>query len=161
MDLIQHTTNWVKGEVFQGKIMLGIGIVFLIAFLMIIKNQHELLQGMLIPLALMLLIFFSYGGYQILVRPTHIDKVRKIHQENPQKAQKKEYDKAMKDHQIYSVLKKVWAVLIMLLVIAFFFVSSNYLKGLSIGFIGLFLTTLILDSILHYRLLNYLQFLKG
>ena len=54
MDLLKQTMIWIKGEVWQGKIMLFLGILFLIAFVIIIRSQHDLLRGMLIPLGLLL-----------------------------------------------------------------------------------------------------------
>ena len=97
MDLIQHTQNWVKGEVFQGKIMLAIGFVLLLAFIGIMKGDQAVLKGMIIPLGLMVLIQFGYGGMQVFYRPMHIGKVEKLIQENPQEALDKELVKAARD----------------------------------------------------------------
>ena len=160
MNIIQHTEEWVKGEVFQGKIMLAIGILLSIAFFTIIKGQNDLLKGTLIPLGFMLVILFGYGGFQTYKRPAHLQKVKEVYQQNPQKAINAEYEKAIKDHNNYSMLKRVWTVLIVLSAIGFFLFSKEYFKGLSIGLIALFLTTLIVDSILHQHLLVYLEYLK-
>ena len=160
MNILQHTEEWVKSEVFQGKIMFVIGILFSIAFISIIKSQNVLLKGTLIPLGFMLVILFGYGGFQILKRPTHLLKVKETYHQNSQKAITAEYEKTIKDHKNYSMLKKVWVVLIILSAIAFLLFSKEYFKGLSIGLIALFLTTLIVDSILHQRLLAYLEYLK-
>ena len=39
MELIDYTIAWVKGEVFQGKIMLAIGILLLFGGIAILKKQ--------------------------------------------------------------------------------------------------------------------------
>jgi len=64
MELIDYTIAWVKGEVFQGKIMLAISILLLFGGIAILKSEHEILKGTLIPLGFILLIFFGYGGFQ-------------------------------------------------------------------------------------------------
>ena len=161
MDLINFTTNWVKGEVLQGKIMLAIGIFILIAAIAILKSEHELLRGMLIPLGLIVLALIGYGSFQTFGRSAHLQKVEKVFNQEPEEAIKQEYTKAQKDHKTYSLLKKVWAVLIVISALLFFVFSSTYLKGLSIGLITLFLTTLLLDSTLHHRLLEYIKGLES
>ncbi len=160
MDLIQHTQNWVKGEVFQGKIMLAIGFVLLLAFIGILKGDQAILKGMIIPLGLMVLIQLGYGGMQVFYRPTHIGKVEKLIQENPQAALDKELAKAQNDDRVYTMAKRVWPILILLSIVLFFVFSSDYLKGLSVGLMALFMSILILDLVLHYRLETYLRALE-
>lgn len=157
MELLKFTAEWVKGEIFQGKIMLAIGMLLLIGGIAIIKSSHELLQGTLVPLGLILMVFIGYGGFQTFGRQSHITKVSTVHKESPEKAIKQEHDKALRDVRTYKNLKIVWSVLIVLSVIVYFIFSKDYFKGVAIGLIGLFLTTLIVDSILHYRLEIYLK----
>ncbi len=157
MELLKYTSEWVEGEIFQGKIMLTIGLLILIGGIAIIKSNHELLQGALIPLGLMLMIFLGYGGYQTFGRQSQITKVTAVYEESPEKALKQEYDKALKGDKTFKTLKIVWSVLIVLSVIVYFIFSKDYFKGLAIGLMALFLTTLIVDSILHYRLETYLK----
>lgn len=68
MNLLEHTTTWVNGEVLQGKIMLGLGILLLGATIAIFKSEHELLKGSLIPLGLLTLMLCSsfrfLGGHR-------------------------------------------------------------------------------------------------
>lgn len=160
MNLLDYTDTWVKGEVFQGKIMIIVGLLVLIAGITILRSDHSILRGMLIPMGLMLLIFFGYGGYQTFSRPSHITKVTEIFNESPDKALEQEITKAQKDDKSYRNLRIVWVVLIVLASILYFFVSTDYLKGLSIGLIALFLTTLTVDSVLHHRLKIYLEQLE-
>lgn len=160
MNLLDYTTTWIKGEVLQGKIMLAIGVIMLVGAIAIFRSDNTLLRGTLIPMGLILLIFFGYGGFQTFNRPTHIKKVTELFQENPAQAVEQEIAKAEKDHRNYSTLKVVWVVLIVLAAILYVFVSKDYFKGLSIGLIALFLTTLTVDSILHFRLKIYLEQLE-
>lgn len=161
MELIEHTKIWVNGEVFQGKIMMAMGIALLIAWIAIFRSEHTILKGTIIPGALMLVVFLGYGGMQTFFRPTHVDKVVKLHTESPEKALDQEIKKAVKDEKAYRTLKPIWAGLIVLSVILYFVFPTDYLKGLSLGLIALFFTLVMLDTVLHYRLEVYHEALKG
>ena len=65
------------------------------------------------------------------------------------------FSRGEKDNNAYNRLKVVWAALLVIAVGIYFFVSTEYLKGLSIGLMIMFLGVLILDSTLHYRLEIY------
>lgn len=160
MELIKHTTDWVNGEVFQGKIMLSLGVFVGFLTFLIIRNNNEVLRGMLIPMGLIILILIGYGSMQIIVRPKHLNKVTEINISNPKLALENELNKSIKDDKTYSMVPYFWFVGIAISGFVFFFTSQYYYKGLSIGLIGLFLTMLILDSTLHYRLVVYLKALK-
>ena len=71
MELIDHTTTWAKGDIFQGRIMFAIGIAAVIAAIAILKSNHEFMRGMLIPLALLVVVCGGYGGFLAFGRPTH------------------------------------------------------------------------------------------
>ena len=157
MDLIKYTQEWVRGEVLQGKTMVAMGLLLLIAVIFILKGDHQILRGTLIPLGLVLLILLGYGGFQIFGRPAHVTKVETIYLENQGEAINQEYSKALKDDKTYSRFKPIWAVLLVVSVILFFVFTGNYLKGLAIGLMVLFLSLLTLDTVLQDRLKIYLD----
>lgn len=160
MELIKYTSEWVKGEVFQGKIMLVLGCLLLVAGISIFRSNNELMKGMLIPIGLIIFMLIGYGSMQTIVRPKHIHTVSKISSENSKLAIEKELSKAIKDDNTYRILKVVWTICIVVAIILYFIFSQHYYKGLGIGLIGLFLSMLVLDSVLHYRLEVYLKGLK-
>lgn len=160
MEIIKHTTEWVNGEVLQGKIMVGIAVLLLVAWIAIFKSQHEMLRGALIPLGLMVVALGGYGSYQVVSRPNHVAKVQELAQSNPLEALQAEEAKAAKDHKAYSNLKIVWMALIVVSVILNFLWKADFSKGLGMGLIALFLTLLALDSTLHHRLQHYMSALS-
>jgi len=160
MELIKHTIQWVNGEVLQGKTMLVLGVIVGFAAFFVIRNNNEILKGMLIPLGLITLILIGYGTMQVIVRPKHIPKVEEMYKSNPKQALETELGKAIKDDKTYSMVPYFWFTGIAIAGFIFFFTSQYYYKGLSIGLIGLFLTMLILDSTLQHRLVIYLKALK-
>ena len=160
MDLIQYTSVWAKGDLLQGRIMLSVGILFLIAAVTIITNSHALLKGTLIPMGLAVLILVVYGGFLAFSRSGHLEKTRAVYEENQEQAIQQEYIKAIADNKNYTTLKPIWIGLIIISAILFFVFKTDYLKGLSLGLIGLFFIALIVDSLLHYRLKPYLEILN-
>ena len=162
MELIQHTENWVSGEVFQGKVMLAIGIACLIAWIAIFRSEHTILKGTLIPMALMLVVFLGYGGMQAIVRPKHTAKLQQLMEQNGvEEALKHETEYLKGGDKAYSTLKPIWAALIILSVVLYFVFKTDYLKGLSIGLMALFLTLVVLDTTLQYRLSKYLNAIQS
>lgn len=160
MDLIIHTKEWVKGEVINGWVMLIVGVALLAALIAILFNHNQILRGTMLPLSFLILLLVGFGSYQIIKRPSHLTKVEHLYQQNPDKAKQTEYEKAMKDNKVYSFIKIVWVVLVVISLGMYFLLGNGYYKGMSIGFSMLFISTLLIDSILHQRLLDYLEHLK-
>jgi len=69
MDFIEYANSWAKSEVLQARIMIGVGIIVLIAFIGIIRSENQLLRGALIPLSLLLLVLLGYGAFILYSRP--------------------------------------------------------------------------------------------
>lgn len=161
MDLIEHTAIWVKGEVLQGRIMIVTGMALCLAGAAIFTSDNTVLKGTLPPLILVILALCGYGGYQVISRPAHTGKLTEPYRSNPHQTIKNAYTKAQNDDKTYSLLKKVWITLALLSAASFFFFSSEYVNGLSLGFAGFFLGGLVIDSFLHQRLTVYMKALEN
>lgn len=161
MDIIAHTTRWALGDALQGKVMLSIGILTLVAGVWIFKADHPILKGMLIPLGLVTLIGIGYGGFLAFARPGHINKVATLYQTQPEQALQQELEKAERDHRNYTGIQKVWPVLIALAGLLLFFLHGDYQRGLLIGLLVFFVFGLMLDTFLHHRLTPYLEVLRA
>jgi len=159
MDLIQHTSVWAKGDLFQGRIMLFVGILLLVSGIAILTSNHTLLKGTLIPIGLAVLILVGYGSFLAFSRSGHLETTRAAYLENQEQAIQQEYKKALVDNKNYTMLKPIWIGLIIVSAILFIVVKTDYLKGLSLGLIGLFFIALLVDALLHHRLKPYVDFL--
>lgn len=147
MDFIQQLQLWEKGELLQGKIMIGIGVLVLIAFISIFRSQNELLRGALIPLGLLLLVLIGYGGYILSSRPAHVTQSVALYEQNKDEAITKEIEKHTNDNKAgKTLIKYVYPALIILSALVLLFISSLYYKGMAIGFILLFSATYIIDN---------------
>lgn len=147
MNLIEQLELWEKGELLQGKLMIAIGILFLIAFVFIFQSQNVFLKGTLIPLGFLLLVLIGYGGYILYSRPAHVKKSMALYLQSEEESIQKEIEKHAKDNKTGNTLiKYVYPTFILLSAIALLFISSLYFKGMTIGFILLFSATFIIDS---------------
>ncbi len=162
MDFIQQLQLWEKGELLQGKIMIDLGILFLIGFIAIFRSQNELLRGSLIPLALLLLILIGYGGYILYSRPAHIKQSIVLYEQSEEEAIKKEIEKHTNDNKAgKTLIKYVYPILIILSALTLLFISNTYYKGMAIGFILLFSATYIIDNGFVSRSETVIEFLRS
>jgi hypothetical protein len=160
MEIITHTTQWVNGEVLQGKITIPLSIISAIALLYFLNLQQSFHKGLMIPISLYLLVLLGYGLFQITQRPAHLETVTQGMQLNPDETISAELEKARKDSKAYSTVKVVWVVMIVILGILFFVLKNDFWKGITIGSILFFVGMFIFDSFLHHRLKPYLSALE-
>lgn len=160
MEIIQHTTQWVKGEVMQGRIAVVLAIISFIAFLYFANFQQSFFKGMILPIVLIQMVLLGYGGFQLVKRPPHRDKVILEAQIQPNELLKKELLKAQNDDKVYSILIPIWAILFFVSLILFFVLKNDFWRGMSVGFIIWFLVAFIFDNFLHQRLKVYLSSLE-
>lgn len=160
MDFIEYADSWAKSEVIQGKIMIGIGMLLLIAFIAVIKNQNELLRGTLIPMGLLLAIFIGYGGYILYSRPAHVKESISFYQQAKKEAIEKEEIKHINDNKVGKTLLKVYPILMLISIVALLFMSNPYYKGLALGFAILCIAIYIIDYGFVSRSDSFLSFLS-
>jgi len=161
MDLIKHTAQWVNGEVLQGKIGLGTGIVIAILFFYFANFQHSFYKGMIVPFILLQMVLLGYSSFQMAMRPKHIGKVEQYLTVSREKAKQAEFEKSQKDDKVYSKLRLVWVGLFVVSLILFFLLVNDYFKGMSLGFAVFFIVAYTYDTLLHLRLKTYLSALQN
>lgn len=145
MDFTQQLELWEKGELLQGKIMIGIGVLFLIAFVWILRSQNELLRGVLIPMGILLLVLIGYGGAILYTRPIHTKTSIELYEKSEKEAVQKEIEKHTNDNKAGKTLLKIYPLLAILALVALWLVPSPYYKGMAIGFALVFIATFIID----------------
>lgn len=161
MDFIKQLNNWVKGDVIQGKIMIGFVLFFLFpAVIISIRSQNILIKGMFIPLSLLLVINLTYGGYLLLTKTKTTKEIEMGYAKNAKQTLEKELASTEKSNKSYTTFKNIWASLIIISVLLYFISNKDYLKGLSLGFIFMFFALLAVDTHFHSRLKIYYSFLQ-
>ena len=115
---------------------------------------------MILPFVLLQLVLLGYGGFQMMMRPKHIEKVSIGMQNQPKETLKNEKEKAQNDDKVYAKLKPIWAVLFVVSLVLFFVLKNDFWRGMSFGFMIWFSVAFIFDTFLHQRLKIYLSSLE-
>ncbi len=110
MEFIEYTNAWATNEVYQGKIMIAIGIFLAIIFFAILRSENVLLRGALIPLGLILALLLGYGSYIIYSRPAHAKEIIRLYQESSEEAIKQETFKHKKDNKAGNLLIRIYPI---------------------------------------------------
>ena len=153
MNFIEQITMWAKGDISQGKWMMGISIFVVLPLLFfLIKNGGSLQKGMVLPLGFLVLVNLGYAGFILSSKPKYSAEIEKLYQENPSQAFSREYEKMKDFDRSYILTKYLWAALLTASVIGFFNVSKEYFQGLTIGLALMFFGLLLVDVFLHNRL---------
>ncbi len=161
MDFIEYTNTWAKSEVMQGRIMIGLGILLLLAFYGILRSQNELMRGMLLPLSLLLVTLIGYGGYILYSRPAHAKASIALYKQAREVAIEKEKEKHIKDNKVGNTLiKYVYPSLLLISALILLIVPSIYYKGMALGFSMLFVATYLIDHGFVSRSNAFLTFLN-
>lgn len=160
MDFIQQLQTWAKGDVLQGKIMLGAGVVLLISLIGIFRGESEVLRGSLIPLGLALVVLIGYGSYVIFSRQGHVQEISILYEKTPIEAIGLEINKQQKDYDSCKTLMKVYPLLMLIAVLGVIFLPSMHYKGMAMGFLLLFITAFLIDSNFASRSYPFLESLR-
>lgn len=155
MDFIHHLHIWAKGDIVQGRWMLGIAILLLIPILiMIIKSNNLLLRGAMIPIFLLLVMNL---GYLLLNKQKFVDRTEANFRQIPEKIVATELARLKSADKSYTFLKYVWIISLAFSIVSSLTIVREYYKGLALGFIVMFFGMLIIDTFLHQRLNHYLN----
>ncbi|WP_312553280.1 hypothetical protein [Empedobacter brevis] len=158
MDILQQLQHFTKGELIQGKWMIGIAIIVLLPLVFFLfKSNLSLQKGMAIPVGLLMAISIVYGSYVLYSKPKYLTETEKEIQLNPKEKLDSELQKVKTDDKSYTTLKYVWGTCVIVSIVLYFVVGKDFHKGLSLGFAILFLSFLIIDSFFHQRLNSYLE----
>ena len=161
MDFAEYMQSWVKNEVTQGKIMIGIGVLMLVALFFILRGQNELLKGTLIPLSLLMVVLIGYGGYILYSRPAHAQQSVALYKQSKEEAIQKEIEKHVNDNKAgKTLIRFVYPSLLLISAILLFAISSPYYKGVALGVALLAISTYIIDTGFVTRSDAFISFLN-
>lgn len=161
MNFLQHVQVWIKGDVLQGRWMIGIAlVVFLPSILLVIKNNNAILRGMWIPLSLLLLMSIGYGGFLVSSKPKLMEQTKIQFEKNPAKTLETVLEKVKQANKSYGITKILWATFLVVSVVLYFVFTKDYFKGFTLGLMIMFFGMLVIDTILHHRVKQAMDFLS-
>ncbi len=125
MNIIEHTTNWYKGEIFEGEIIgiFGLCIILIsIVFWIFGKTAHA--QAIVIPLLVVGLLLSTVGGYMAWENSNKIIMLRETKIENYQEFLQSEKQR-VEDFQPLYTYTKIGVGIFFVMAIGLFFITEN------------------------------------
>ncbi|WP_448554926.1 hypothetical protein [Thalassotalea montiporae] len=136
---------WLKGELLQGKVMILIGVLLLLAAIAMYLSQNELLRGGMLPLGFLVIVLIGYGGFILQSRVVHVTQSEALYQSSPPEAIVTELNKHNSDNKIGNTLLKVYPVLVIVSMVALMLMQSGFYQGMALGFALVFISAFIID----------------
>lgn len=125
MELIQHTTNWIKGELFEAKLIVAFGIVTVIAgFLFWKVGTTPNAKALFIPLLVVGAIYSSIGGGMLYSNPKRMVELPQLYKQDKVEFAKLE-KKRVDDFQYGYKVSKIVATVFFLLTLLIFWTTKN------------------------------------
>lgn len=125
MELIQHTTNWIKGELFEAKLIVAFGIITIImGFLFWKIGTTPNAKALFIPLLVIGVIYSSIGGGMLYSNPKRMIELPQSYQKDKMEFAKSE-KKRVDDFQYGYKVSKIVATVFFLLTLVIFWLTKN------------------------------------
>jgi uncharacterized membrane protein len=161
MDFIQHTTNWIKGEIFEATIYGSFGLLAMIFSLLFWKfGETPNSKAVIIPFAIVGLFFLVTAVSGISSNNKRLTQYPKAFQENKAEFVKSE-KKRVEDFQYLYRMTIIIATVCFVISISFFlFTNDHLLKAIGLALIVFGLTGLVIDYFSKERADTYYKVIK-
>jgi predicted histidine transporter YuiF (NhaC family) len=156
MDFIQHTTNWVKGEIFEATIFGSFGLLTIICSLLFWKfGVSPNSKAVIIPFAIVGVFFLATAISGIVSNNKRLTEYTEAFQKDKKSFIESE-KKRVEDFQYLYKMTVIIAAVSFAVAICFFLFTDNYiLRAIGLALIVFGLTGLIIDYFSKERADNY------
>ena len=146
MEFIQHTTNWVKGEIFEGIIIGFFGLLTIICSLLLLKfGETQNSKALIIPLAIVGILFLAIAIGGFVSNNKRLPQFTEAFNKDKTEFVKSE-KKRVEDFQYLYKMTIISASVGFAIAICFFLFTNNpILKAIGLALIMLGLSGLIID----------------
>lgn len=146
MDFIQHTTSWIKGEIFEATLFGSFGLLTIISSFLLWKlGNTPGSKALIIPLALVGLFFLITAISGINANNKALPQYTAAFKQNPEAFIKSEKARVEGFQYLYKMTIVVASISFVLAICAFLFTQNTTLRGVGIALAILGLTGLIID----------------
>lgn len=146
MSLIDYTTNWIKGELFEAKLIVAFGIITIIAAYLFGKiGTTPNAKALLIPLVVVGVTYSIIGGGMLYTNPKRMVELPQSYQQDKIKFANSE-KKRVEDFQYGYKISKIVAIVFFLSTLIIFWSTKNSTwMGIGIGLTYFALAGLVVD----------------
>jgi len=158
MDFYQNTQDWLKGELFEGTILLISGIILLIISLILWKfGSTPNAKALIIPIMVVGLLFILGVGGFMVSNQKRISNFEKSYQENPKEFIESEKQRVEEFQVLYKYSVGFAAISFLLTIIAFGFVENRIFQSICIALMIISVSLIIIDHFSKERAKIYYQ----
>lgn len=146
MNLIDYTTNWIKGELFEAKLIVTFGVLTIIAgflFWKIGTTAHA--KALFIPLIVVGAIYSAIGGGMLYSNPKRMIELPQSYQQNKAEFAKSEKNRVDDFQYGYKISKIVATVFFALTLIIFWTTKNPTWMGIGIALSYFAIAGLVVD----------------
>jgi membrane-bound ClpP family serine protease len=158
MDFYQHTQNWLKGELFEGTIILFSGIILIIISLLFWKyGSTPNAKSLIIPILVVGLLFSLGIGSMMISNQKRIAQFEKAYQENTKVFIESEKQRVEDFQVLYKYSVGFAAISFVLTIIAFGFLENRIFQSICIALMIVSVSLIIIDHFSKERAGIYYQ----
>ena len=156
MDFIQHTTNWIKGEIFEATIFGSFGLLTIICGLLFWKfGETPNSKAVIIPLIVVGLFFLGTAISGISGNKKKLPQYTEAYNQDKSAFIKSEKARVEGFQYLYTMTIVIASVCFLLAICAFVFTNNATLRGIGIALAIFGITGLIIDYFSKERAANY------
>jgi len=156
MEFIQHTINWVRGEILESVVFGAFGVITLIISIVFWRfGKTPNAKGMIIPLLVIGSFYFIAGAVNIYRNQQRIPQYQEEYQKNPVGFVESEKNRTEGFMNIYIYTYVIGTVMILTGLILFLFVGGANPKGIGLSLILMGLSLLCIDYFSKERAISY------
>jgi len=158
MKFYNHTQNWLKGELFEGTIILITGIILIIISLLFWKfGSTPNAKALIIPLMVVGLLFTLGIGSMMFSNQKRISNFNKSYQENPKEFIESEKQRVEDFQVLYKYSVGFAAISFLLTIIAFGFMENRIFQSVCIALMLISVSLIVIDHFSKERAKIYYQ----
>lgn len=165
MDFINYSLHWVKGEIFEGSIILVSGLITLICcFIVWYFGTTANAKTLITPLIIVGLLFIATGISMIYSNNKRLPEMQQMYQQNPTEFVQDEKKRVEEFQILYPISLAISTVCFVLTLVFFWFTKNQTLYSAGIGLSIFGIALLIIDyfskeraAIYYEQILNQLQ----
>jgi hypothetical protein len=156
MDIISHTLNWCKGEVFEGKMSLLFGVCILLISMAYFKwASTPGARAMFIPLLTIALLAIGAGIYLVNTNQKRMPRYEIQFKENPQQFIKSEKKRTAAFIKWYPITQKIFFAIMILGMLCMLLSNAPNIRAIGIALMLLSVYVFVLDHFSEERATFY------
>lgn len=156
MEFIDHTYNWCKGEIFEGKMSLLFGITILLVGLAYLKwGSTVYAKAQFLPLLAVALLGMAAGIYLISTNQKRLEQYPLDFEENPSEFVQQEKERTENFIKWYPITQKIFFVVMVAGMLCMILSHSATIRAIGIGLMLLSFYVFVLDHFSEERANTY------